>query len=231
MERVHTLALFEAGISMPGEMDELAKLTGASKDKLQAEREKSLSEGKFLASLRDLEELGPAGEAAAKQIVRVMQIGDLNEKIEERCVALITQKIDAKLEPITTQIIDQPVTPNYGDKKPVTMRELIGLYGDNLQGLVPRYLEAAMASFTQQQDQMRDTMTKTMGGFMPFPGAMPNLEEVSKQNMAMMERALSLFTPFARREENTGANETERLRGEIEILKRELDALRQRAKG
>ena len=60
--------LIQGSVAYAREMDELAKLTGASKDKLQAEREKSLSEGKFLASIRDLEELGPAGEAAAKQI-------------------------------------------------------------------------------------------------------------------------------------------------------------------
>ena len=60
--------LIQGSVAYAREMDELAKLTGASKDKLQAEREKSLSEGKFLASIRDLEELGPAGEAAAEQI-------------------------------------------------------------------------------------------------------------------------------------------------------------------
>ncbi|MFZ9561358.1 MAG: PHB accumulation regulatory domain-containing protein, partial [Burkholderiales bacterium] len=46
------------------------------------------------------------------------------------------------------------------------LRQLIGYYGDNLQGLVPRYLEFAMASFGRQQDQMRRTMEHTMGGFM-----------------------------------------------------------------
>ena len=60
--------LIKGSVNYAREMDELAKLTGASKDKLQAEREKSLSEGKFLASIRDLEDLGPAGAAAAQQI-------------------------------------------------------------------------------------------------------------------------------------------------------------------
>lgn len=60
--------LIRGSVNYAREMDELAKLTGASKDKLQADREKSLSEGKFLASIRDLEDLGPAGAAAAEQI-------------------------------------------------------------------------------------------------------------------------------------------------------------------
>jgi len=111
------------------------------------------------------------------------------------------------------------------------LRQLIGLYGDNLQSLVPRYLEAAMASFSQQQEQMRDTLSKTMSGFMPFPSSVSDMQQVSKQNIAMMERAMSLFTPFARREENALSDETEALKKEIETLHGELAALKLRTKG
>lgn len=107
------------------------------------------------------------------------------------------------------------------------LRQLIGYYGDNLQDLVPRYLEFAMASFGRQQDQMRRTMEQTMGGFMPFPASFPNLEEMGKQNMAMVERAMSLFAPFGRREDAAaGGTEVEALRAEVEALRRELAALR-----
>jgi polyhydroxyalkanoate synthesis repressor PhaR len=80
------------------------------------------------------------------------------------------------------------------------LRQLIGLYGDSLQGLVPRYLEQAMATFARQQEQMRVAMKQTMGNFFPF-----GIEEVSRQNMAMMERAMSLFTPLYRAGEAPGA--------------------------
>jgi polyhydroxyalkanoate synthesis repressor PhaR len=108
------------------------------------------------------------------------------------------------------------------------LRQLIGYYGDNLQGLVPRYLEYAMASFGRQQDQMRRTMEQTMGGFMPFPPNFGNLEELGKQNMAMMERAMTLFAPFARRDDAAGpaAPEVESLRAEVEALRNELARLR-----
>jgi polyhydroxyalkanoate synthesis repressor PhaR len=76
------------------------------------------------------------------------------------------------------------------------LRQLIGLYGDSLQSLVPRYLEVAMGSFSRQQEQMRQSVEQAMGGFNPFGG----LEEVSKQNMAMMERAMTLFSPFPRKD-------------------------------
>ena len=143
---------------------------------------------------------------------------------------------DAKSgEDLTRSVLTQIIVEQEGKGQSMlptsVLRQLIGLYGDNLQSLVPRYLEAAMASFTQQQEQMRETLTKTMGGFMPFPAGVPNMQEVGKQNIAMMERAMSLFTPFARREENAGSDETEALKKEIETLKGELAALKSRAKG
>jgi polyhydroxyalkanoate synthesis repressor PhaR len=72
------------------------------------------------------------------------------------------------------------------------LRQLIGFYGDSLQSLVPRYLEYAMGSFSRQQEQMRVSVEQAMGSFNPLAG----LEEVGKQNMAMMERAMTLFSPF-----------------------------------
>ena len=107
------------------------------------------------------------------------------------------------------------------------LRQLIGFYGDQMQSVVPRYLDQAMTAFSQQQEQMRATMQKTMGSMgtlFPFG----NMEEVGRQNMAMMERAFSLFTPFYRPPgEPGGAPRTEveeiaELRREVERLRREL---------
>jgi polyhydroxyalkanoate synthesis repressor PhaR len=74
------------------------------------------------------------------------------------------------------------------------LRQLIGFYGDQMQSLVPKYLEQALGAFGQQQEQMRAAMQKTMGNLFPFS----NMEEVSRQNVAMMERAMSFFAPFYR---------------------------------
>jgi polyhydroxyalkanoate synthesis repressor PhaR len=73
------------------------------------------------------------------------------------------------------------------------LRQLIGFYGDSMQGLVPNYLEQAMTSFARHQQQMRVAMQQTMGNFFPL-----SIEEVGRQNMAMMERAMGLFTGFYR---------------------------------
>jgi polyhydroxyalkanoate synthesis repressor PhaR len=106
---------------------------------------------------------------------------------------------DAKTgEDITRSVLTQIIVEEEGKGRAMLptafLRQLIGFYGDSVQGLVPRYLEQALAAFALQQEQMRTAMQKSMGNFFAFG----NMEEVGRQNMAMMERALSLFTPFYR---------------------------------
>jgi polyhydroxyalkanoate synthesis repressor PhaR len=73
------------------------------------------------------------------------------------------------------------------------LRQLISYYGDSLQFLVPRYLEHSMESFARNQEQMRDYFSNTIGGIFPFG---TTFEEMGKQNLAMFERAMRMFTPF-----------------------------------
>jgi polyhydroxyalkanoate synthesis repressor PhaR len=111
------------------------------------------------------------------------------------------------------------------------LRQLIGFYGDSLQGVVPRYLEQSMATFARQQQQMRDAVQQTMGSFLP-----PGFEEMGRQNMAMLERAMTLFSPFYRAPEAAARPEpppaesepdaAALLRAEVEQLRQELSAAR-----
>lgn len=78
-------------------------------------------------TFHDMEEL--IVQAAAQQIVGRHGERELVKLIEARCIALTTAKADVALEKITSEIIDQPITPKYGDKQPLTMREFIGLTG------------------------------------------------------------------------------------------------------
>lgn len=70
-------------------------------------------------------------EAAARLIVGKRGDRDYAKEIEARCQELVTAKIDGHLSGVTDAIIDQPLTPAFAGsaKEPVTMRELIGLYG------------------------------------------------------------------------------------------------------
>ncbi|MDR6287589.1 polyhydroxyalkanoate synthesis repressor PhaR [Inquilinus ginsengisoli] len=105
---------------------------------------------------------------------------------------------DAKSgEDITRSVLTQIIVEEEGkggqNMLPIGfLRQLIALYGDNLQFMVPRYLESSMEAFARNQDQMR-TYFKDVSGVFPF-GA---FEEMSKQNMALFERAMQMFTPFA----------------------------------
>jgi polyhydroxyalkanoate synthesis repressor PhaR len=72
------------------------------------------------------------------------------------------------------------------------LRQLISLYGDSMQWLVPRYLEQAMQAFALNQEQMRKNLQQTFGGMFPFG----KLEEMGKQNMALFEQAMKMFSPF-----------------------------------
>ncbi|MFP3325290.1 PHB accumulation regulatory domain-containing protein, partial [Planococcus sp. SIMBA_160] len=67
------------------------------------------------------------------------------------------------------------------------LRQLISLYGSNMELLVPNYLEYSMKAFARNQEKMRETLESTMSGM--FPG-MAAWEEMGKQNMAMFENAL-----------------------------------------
>src|SRR6266850_6174456 len=75
------------------------------------------------------------------------------------------------------------------------LRQLIRFYGDSMQTLVPRYLEASIDSLTREQVKFRQQMTQAFGG-----GPFGPLEDQVRRNMDMFERAFAMFAPFARRE-------------------------------
>ena len=143
---------------------------------------------------------------------------------------------DAKTgEDITRSVLTQIIVEEEGKGRALLptafLRQLIGFYGDQMQSLVPRFLEQALGAFAEQQEQVRATMQKTMGSMgtlFPFG----NMEEVSRQNMAMMERAFSLFTPFYRgapgQEVEAPSPEIAALRAEVEALRQELAAAKAR---
>ena len=146
---------------------------------------------------------------------------------------------DAKTgEDITRGVLTQIIVEEEGkghNLLPTTfLRHLIGFYGDQMQNVVPRFLDQAMGALAQQQEQVRTTMQKTMGSIgTMFPFG--NMEEVSRQNMAMMERAFSMFAPFYRggAAEAGGpaqAQEVAALRAEVESLRRELEEARKKVK-
>ncbi|MDB5661677.1 MAG: poly (3-hydroxybutyrate) depolymerase [Sphingomonas bacterium] len=98
--------------------------------------------------------------------------------------------IDAKSEEdITHNVLTQIIMEeeNRGQTMlPVSfLRQLISLYGDSMQSMVPQYLEASMDAFRRNQTQFRAAME---GAFVGGPFA-----EIAKRNMEMFEAAASAF--------------------------------------
>jgi len=106
------------------------------------------------------------------------------------------------------------------------LRQLIRFYGDSMQMLVPRYLEVSIDQLTREQAKFRQQMAQAFGGT-PF-GA---LEEQVRRNMEMFERAFAMFTPFAKRENQTSEAEPDKGSpgpGGIDDLKRQMEEMQRR---
>ena len=71
------------------------------------------------------------------------------------------------------------------------LRQLIRFYGDSVGRMVPSYLEMSIDSLTREQDRYRKQFASAFG-----TSALDALQEQTKQNMAMFEKALGMFTPF-----------------------------------
>ena len=138
---------------------------------------------------------------------------------------------DAKSgDDITRSVLTQIIVEEEGKGNamlPTTfLRQLIGFYGNNMQSIVPRYLEQTMSSFARQQEGVRAAVQKTMGSFLP-----PGMEDVGRKNMAMIERAMTLFTPFYAENGATAAEPgvINEYQEEIQALRAEVERLQQQA--
>lgn len=133
--------------------------------------------------------------------------------------------VDAKSgEEITRQVLTQIIVEeeNRGTTiLPVSfLRQLISMYGDSLQAMVPQYLEASMNAFQRNQEQFRSALqgTFTGAGFAPF-------ETLAKRNMAMFEAATELFTG---RKGIAGGAQQPASQEEVNELKQQLQMLQDR---
>lgn len=141
---------------------------------------------------------------------------------------------------VLTQIIVEEEAKSGQNMLPVSfLRQLISFYGDNLQALVPRYLENSMSAFARNQEQMRTAMSQAFGGMFPFPSSVGAMEEMGKQNLALFQNAMKMWglaavpgaeTPTADAASTTApaakAGESiDLLRQQLEAMQSQLEAL------
>ena len=147
----------------------------------------------------------------------------------ERLAELVRQKrefkvVDAKSgDDITRQVLTQIIMDEESRGStmlPVNfLRQLIGLYGGQMQGLVPQYLEASMEALQRNQAQLRDTLA---GAFTANPFA-----DLARRNLQMFQTAAGGAAPKAGAEpaEPSRDDELRRLREELAALQDKVDRL------
>ena len=95
---------------------------------------------------------------------------------------------------VLTQIIFEEENKGAHTLLPVNfLRQLISVYGDSMQGLVPGYLEFSLDNLMKEQDKFRKQMLDTVGVGEAFKG----MEDHAKRNMALFNDAMKMFNPFA----------------------------------
>lgn len=102
---------------------------------------------------------------------------------------------------VLTQIIFEQESKTGNTLLPVSfLRQLIAIYGDQLQMVVPSYLEHSMSALTGQQEQLRAQITKSYGDNpvarnIQLPIQM--VEDQVRRNTEMFQKAMQMFSPFA----------------------------------
>jgi polyhydroxyalkanoate synthesis repressor PhaR len=127
--------------------------------------------------------------------------------------------VDAKTgEDITRQVLTQIIVEEEARGStmlPVNfLKQLIGLYGNSMQGMVPQYLEAAMDAFQRNQSAMRDA----------FGGKV--FADLAKRNMEMFENTSRAFAGSAASKAKPKDEKKPSDESELEQLRAELSALR-----
>ena len=102
---------------------------------------------------------------------------------------------------VLAQIIFEQEGKNGQSLLPITfLRQLIRFYGDSMQMMVPSYLEFSLDKLTKEKGGIADQYAAMFGANPLASAARPfvgQIEEQTRQNMAMFRQALSMFTPFA----------------------------------
>lgn len=91
---------------------------------------------------------------------------------------------------ILTQIIMDEEAHSGQQMLPVSfLRQLISMYGNSMQAMMPSYLEASMENFRANQSKIREAFEKGISG--------TPLAAIHETNMAMMRAAADVLMPGA----------------------------------
>ncbi len=103
--------------------------------------------------------------------------------------------------PVLTQIIFELENKDGQNMLPIPfLRQLISFYGDQMQMIVPSFLEQSMVAFAKEQERFREQMKSAFGktpiDMINMPAPMKAIEEQARRNMEMFQNAVRMFSPF-----------------------------------
>jgi polyhydroxyalkanoate synthesis repressor PhaR len=103
--------------------------------------------------------------------------------------------------PVLTQIIFELENKDGQNMLPVSfLRQLIAFYGDQMQMVVPSFLEQSMIAFAKEQERFREQMNSAIGkspmDMMKMTTPIKAIEEQTRRNIEMFQNAMRMFTPF-----------------------------------
>jgi len=142
--------------------------------------------------------------------------------------------VDAKSgADITHQILTQIIMEeeaNSGEQiLPVNfLRQLIAMYGNSMQSLLPHYLEASMENFRENQLKLRKAFEESLGN--------NPLAAIAQRNMEMFKAAAAAFMPGAeaaaaaaaaqaKQAEEAPADDLSTLKAQMAAMQKKLDEL------
>ncbi|WP_353644273.1 polyhydroxyalkanoate synthesis repressor PhaR [Mesorhizobium sp. WSM2239] len=145
--------------------------------------------------------------------------------------------------PVLTQIIFELENKDGQNMLPIPfLRQLIAFYGDQMQMIVPSFLEQSMSAFAKEQERFREQMKSALGkgsiDMMKMPPPLKALEEQTRRNMEMFQNAMRLFTPFPpagssappppepeKKESSPKSDDLQELKDQIAAMQRKIDSM------
>mgnify|MGYP000952117029 CR=1 FL=1 len=167
--------------------------------------------------------------------VTLEDLADMVKKGEEFTVQ------DAKTgdditHPVLTQIIFELENKDGQNMLPIPfLRQLIAFYGDQMQMIVPSFLEQSMTAFAKEQERFREQMKTAFGKStvdMMQLGPMKALEEQTRRNIEMFQNAMRMFTPVApsggseaKKDTPAKSDDLQELKEQIAAMQRKIDSM------
>jgi polyhydroxyalkanoate synthesis repressor PhaR len=115
-------------------------------------------------------------------------------KAERDFVVYDAKSGDDLTHSVLTQIIVEQESNRGSDTMlPVPfLRQLIRFYGDNIEKMVPSYLQISLDSLNKEQERYRNQFSTVLTP----AGAIEAYQEQARKNLVIFEQAMSMFSPF-----------------------------------